>query len=97
MVSHYSDRLLASNLTSQLLDNGFRFDQLSGRKAVIGTLLGAALGPVGQKIPGVKTKGRLPDPFKPRGVNEFGPNSVRLLGQEAVGGVLGGILGTVLP
>ncbi|MFQ6029465.1 MAG: RHS repeat-associated core domain-containing protein, partial [Dehalococcoidia bacterium] len=87
---------LASNLTNQLLDNGFRFDRLSARKATVGTALGATLGPLGKRIPGLRTRGRLPDPFKPRGITEFGPNSLRLLGQAAVTGSTGGVIGGLI-
>jgi RHS repeat-associated protein len=87
---------LASNLTSQLLDNGFRFDELSARKAVLSTVLGAGGGflpQVVRKIPGLQTRGRLPDPWKPRSLSEFGPNSWRLLINAAVTGVVGGTVG----
>lgn len=77
-----------SSLVNSALSGKFSYTQLG-----IDTGLGTLLGPLAGKVPGLKTRGRLPDPWKNRRFNEFvGINSKKLLGQEALGGTLGNIL-----
>lgn len=88
----------SSNLTQQLIQQKGRFDCLDALALARGAGLGvlSANLPV-KNIPGFATKGRLPNLLKPRRISEFGPNSVRLIGQEATLGAAGGVLETVLP
>lgn len=88
----------SSNLTQQLIQQRGRFDCLDALALARGAGLGvlSANLPV-KSIPGFATKGRLPNLLKPRRISEFGPNSVRLIGQEATLGAVGGAFETVLP
>jgi RHS repeat-associated protein len=83
---------LAADLSRQLISNGFQVGCLDAISAATSTGLGAVLGSAVKGIPGLKTRGPLPDLFRPRHLNEFGANSQRLVGQEAVGGAMGGTL-----
>jgi hypothetical protein len=79
---------LTINLTDQLIRNNFDISNLDAGDAAISTIVGALTGSAGKKVEAFKTRGRLPNPFKSRTVNEFGINSQKLTGQTAVGSTL---------
>jgi len=79
---------LAFGLTNQLIQSSGRLECLDAISLAFGTATGAALGPL-NRIPGLKLRGRHPDLWRPRSLSEFGPNSRRLIEQQALGGGLG--------
>ncbi|MEW6170109.1 MAG: hypothetical protein AB1472_00900 [Candidatus Omnitrophota bacterium] len=87
---------LSANLTSQIISNKGQIGCLNAISATEAALLGGLAGPLGQKIPGLKTKGRLPNLNRPRGTNEFGKNSLRIIGQKAIGGIIGNSASTII-
>lgn len=78
------------DMVDQLIGNGFRLERLNTGSLAFNTVLGAALGPISSRLPGLRLRGPTPDLFQPRTLSRLGPNSLRLLGQEALGGFLGG-------
>jgi hypothetical protein len=87
-----SSASLSANLTDQLISNGGNLNDLNVVPAGEATGLGWLLGPVVQNIPGLQTVGQLPNVFLSRSLSQFGPNSMRLLGQEATSDVFSSIL-----
>jgi len=78
---------LAGDLAEQYFDNGLKCFNV--KEAIRQTVIGGFTAGVTSKIPGLSTRGRLPDLFRSRALGEFGKNSIRLIGQEIVGGVSG--------
>ena len=78
---------LAGDVANQFFENGLQCFDIT--EAITQTVIGAGTAGITSKIPGLSTRGRLPDLFRSRAIGEFGKNSTRLIGQEIVGGVSG--------
>jgi len=77
------------NLVDQAL-SGNGFDPLGFATA---TIVGGVLGPLVDEL--IPTRGRLPNLLKWRNFNNFGPNSIRLTGREALGSTFSGTSGVL--
>ena len=67
--------------------------QVDPRSAFAATIFGAGGGVAANKL--APTVGRSPSLLKSRNSKNFGPNSKRLVGQEAISGAIGALGGVV--
>jgi hypothetical protein len=84
----------AGGLAGNLVEQGISGNGIDPRSAVVSTVVGGVAGPVAGRI--IPTRGRLPDLLRRRTSDNFGLNSQRLLGQEAISGAAGGAVGSAL-
>ncbi len=79
-----------SDLIKQSFAHGLNLNCYNGKELAVSTGLGAVTGPIG-KAAGealAPTVGRLPDIWAPRTFSNYGPNSLRILGQGATSQVV---------
>ena len=84
---------LSGDLIDQLIKDDFDFSKLDPISLATATALGAVSAYAVSRTPGLRTRGRLPDLFRPRSIGEFGPNSLRIAGQEALDAAVSGAAG----
>jgi RHS repeat-associated protein len=81
----------AGGAVGNLIDTGLSGGQFNTINFGTSVVSGSVLGPLASRI--IPTQGRLPNLFTPRNMDNFGPNSARLVGQEGFSGLTGGALG----
>ncbi|NOT13920.1 MAG: RHS repeat-associated core domain-containing protein [Methylococcaceae bacterium] len=83
----------AGGAVGNLVDTGLSGGQFNTINFGTSLVSGAVLGPLAGRI--IPTQGRLPNLFTSRNMDNFGPNSARLVGQEGISGLIGGTLGAI--
>lgn len=78
----------SGGLSANLVDQALSGNDLDAKSAAIATVSGAVGGKVASRV--LPLKGRRPSLIKPRNGDNFGRNSQRLLGREAIGGAVSG-------
>jgi len=83
----------AGGLVGDLIGQGLSGGSIDPVSAVVSTASGAIGGPLAARI--LPTRGFLPSLTRSRARSSFGPNSVRLTGQEAISSTFGGVVGSI--